>query len=282
VENYEQLKTRLETMLRRPRPLKPQSERQLQQYLAEHNSSLPQLLLCAADILEEYELDIVFGPLFTPDLDDRIELADLLLHWKPTSAQIAQLVPELCARIPHVPVRLPDGTEAQLSLHPVMVERFVRLLRLDSAANSALARTVTDSLPPQLAPIAVALMCETGMIPPKQHWFAMFVQHLAARGPQSLSRGLLETVAEFIASQAKLDREQLLASARALRVATESTAVHASSGHAYWSPDVAQHHQYRGQGHVDVERAERNQAELERVNAMVDELEKFEYVTSDE
>ena len=132
----QQLKSRLETMLRRPRPLKPQTERQVQQYLAEHHSNLSQMLLCAADVLEEYELDIVFGPLFTPTLDDRAELADLLLTWRPERCGAA-LADELCASVSHATVALPDGTEAQLSLHQVMAERFVNLLHLDQAAEPA-------------------------------------------------------------------------------------------------------------------------------------------------
>jgi len=275
---YQQLKSRVESMLRRPRPLKPQTERQVQQYLAEHHSNLSQMLLCAADVLEEYELDIVFGPLFTPSLDDRAELADLLLTWRPSAAELARLPNELCSSLSHAIVRLPDGTEAQLSLHEVMAERFVNLLRLDKAAEPALAKRMSDALPPALAPVAVALLCEPGMTPAKQQWFAMFVSHVASHG-RVISRGLLQTVAEFIASQPALDRQRVLTAAQALRVATESTAAHTSTGHTYWSADVAQHHHYRGQGFVDRERAEHDQAELERVNAMLDELQTFAFDT---
>src|SRR4051794_19716796 len=114
---YEQLKSRLADMLRRPRPLKPQTERQLQQYLAEHHSNLSQVLLCAADVMEDYELDITFGPLFTPRLDDRAELTDLLLAWRPSAQELGRVVKDVCDLVPHALVRLPDGSDAKLSLH---------------------------------------------------------------------------------------------------------------------------------------------------------------------
>src|SRR4051795_4879034 len=128
---YMRLKARLAAMLASPRPLKPQTERQLGQHLAEYASSsstssgLPAFLLCAAEVLEDYELDILFGPLFTPTLDDRAAVADLLSHWRPPAEQSARLAVELAAEVPHAVVRLPDGTDAKLTLHEVMAERFV-------------------------------------------------------------------------------------------------------------------------------------------------------------
>ena len=82
---YDSLKSRLASLLSRPRSLKPQTERQLGQHMAEHSLSTPGFLLCACHVLEEYELDILFGPMFTPTLDERAELSDLLLDWQPDS-----------------------------------------------------------------------------------------------------------------------------------------------------------------------------------------------------
>jgi hypothetical protein len=68
----------------------------------------------------------------------------------------------------------------------------------------------------------------------------------------------------------------LLESAEALMRATQGTAAYAAGGHTYWSPDVAQHHHYRGQGRIDRDVVEQRQAELERVTAMVEDLRTFE------
>jgi hypothetical protein len=49
-----------------------------------------------------------------------------------------------------------------------------------------------------------------------------------------------------------------------------------AGGHAYWSPDVAQHHQYRGEGNIDQERLEQRQAEAQLVAMLVEDLRTFE------
>jgi hypothetical protein len=112
-----------------------------------------------------------------------------------------------------------------------------------------------------------------------QRWFAAFVNH--ARGNRPINRAQLETVAEFVASQKSLDRNALIESAEALLRATQGTAAYASSGHTYWSPDVAQHHHYRGQGRVDKDIIEQRQAEVQRVAAMVEDLRRFDLPARD-
>jgi hypothetical protein len=273
---YDQLKSRVASLLRRPRVMKPQTERQLTPYLAEHSSSsVPAFLLCAAEVLEDFELDIVFGPIFTPTLDERAELADLLFHWTPSTEQLTQLVKDLSSEVQHAIVRLPDGTEAKLSLHEVMIERFVRLLRLENGPAPARAAALRDALPSELWPVAVALMCERGMTAEHHRWFAAFVNHMASH--RDVTRQMLQTAAEFVAGQKSLDRATLLAAAEALSRATEGTAAYASGGHTYWSPDVAQHHHYRGEGKVDQQRVDDSHAEAQRVAALVEDLKTFEF-----
>jgi hypothetical protein len=272
---YETLRQRVGVMLGRAREVKAQTERQLTSRMAEHSSSgVAGFMLCAADVLEDYELDMLFGPLFTPTVDERAEVADLLFHWRPSAEQLSQLVGDLLKDVSHTMVKLPDGTEARLTLHEVMVERLVRLLRLDNAPDGATAAAVRDALPAELWPIAVALMCEPGMTRAHQQWVAMLVNHVVGR--RKITRPMLETVVEFVASQIDLSREKLLAAAEALLRASEGTAAFTASGHAYWSADVAQHHHYRGQGNVDQERLQQRQAEVEYVAALVEDLRTLE------
>jgi hypothetical protein len=271
---YDQLKSRLIALVARPRPFRSQTERQIHQYLSEHSTNLPAFLLCAADLLEDHELDILFGPLFTPSLDERAELADLLFHWRPTLEQLQQLIAQLCQEVSHGVVRLPDGTSAPLTFHEVMAERFIRLLRLDHAPAPPVSASLRDSLPAELWPIAIALLCEPGMTPRHQEWFAAFVAHAASR--RALSRESLETAVDFLKSQPNLSHGSLVTAADALLRATEGTAAYTAAGHSYWSPDVAQHHHYRGQGNIDKERVALRLAEVERVTALVEDLRTFE------
>jgi hypothetical protein len=197
----------------------------------------------------------------------------LLFHWRPSAEQLAQLVKDVCTEVPHTTMLLPDGTQAKLTVHEVMIERFVRLLRLEHGPDAAVAASLRDALSADLWKIGIALMCERGMSPAHQKWFAAFVNH--ARSHRPITRPMLETSEEFVASQQDLDHAKLLAAAEALMRATEGTAAYASSGHTYWSPDVAQHHHYRGQGRIDKDVVEQRQAELKRVIALVEDLKTF-------
>ena len=270
---YDQLRSRLAALLVRPRPLKPQTERQLAQHLAEHSIGTAPFLLCASSVLEDHELDILFGPMFTPTLDERAEVADLLYHWRPTDQDVQQLIDDLAAEVSHAVVQLPDGTWAPLTMHEVMADRFVRLMRLDSAPDAHTAAALREVLPAELWPLSIALLCEPGMTPRHQLWFAAFVNHASAHA--AMSRGFLQTTAEFIATQRNLDPAALASSAEALMRATDTTAAHAAGGHAYWSPDVAQHHQYRGQGHIDLDRLAAREAEVQHVSELVAALRSF-------
>lgn len=271
---YDQLESRLAEMLREPRSLPAQAKRQIEQHLAEHGADLRSFLLCAADLLEEYELEIAFGPVFTPTLHDRSRLADLLFHWRPEPAQLKSVIASLVRDVPAATIRLPDGTDVPLRLHEVMVDRFVKLLRLEHGPDPAVAATLRESLSLELWRLGIALLCERGMTPAHQQWFADFVHHMSLR--REVTRGLLESLCELVASQSKVDSRSLLAAAEALLRATQGTAAFAAGGHTYWSPDVAQHHQYRGEGKVDQQRLEQRQAELFQISAIVDDLRCFE------
>src|SRR5439155_16609095 len=125
-----------------------------------------------------------------------------------------------------------------------------------------------------------AILCERGMTPAHQRWLAAFVHHLSGRG--AVTRPLLETAASFIAGQTSLEQTRVLEAGNALLRATQGTAAYAAGGHAYWSPDGAQHHQYRGEGKIDQERLEQRQAEAQQVAALVEGLQTFEFHAADQ
>lgn len=273
---FDQLKARIAEMIAQPRPLKPQTQRQLSEHVSDEGDELRQFLLDAASQLEDYELDILFGPQFTPTLEDRAALADLLFHWKPTQAELLDLVSGLCKDVSHVLVQMPDLSHAKLSLHEVMAERYVKLLRLNYAPDPATAAALRDALNADLWALAIALSCERGFTPDHQRWFAAFVNHAGDQHP--VSEGFLRTIAEFIARQNDLSNDALHAAAQSLLRATKDTANQAASGHTYWSPDVAQHHCYRGQGDVDQDLVSQRQQELEWAEALSRDIESFKGV----
>ena len=106
---YEKLKDRIAELLRHPRPIKPQTERQLARHLTESSTDTVTFLLEAAQQLEEYELDILYAPQFTPEMQDQADVSDLLYHWRPDAGELDRLAPELCAQVKHGVVQLAGG-----------------------------------------------------------------------------------------------------------------------------------------------------------------------------
>ena len=117
-------------------PIKPQTERQLSRHLTENSTDTATFLLKAAQLLEEYELDILFAPQFTPEMSDQAAVSDLLYHWRPDTEELERLAPDLCRQVKHAVLLLAGDIEAKLTLHEVMVDRFVSLLH--HAARAAL------------------------------------------------------------------------------------------------------------------------------------------------
>ncbi len=270
---YDELRDRIAELLLLPRPLKPQTERQLGHHLSDHHADLSSFLLCAAEVLEDHELDILFAPHFTPNLDDRIAVMDLFYHWRPSKDDLNRLVVDLCDAVPHAIVQLPDGAEAKLTTHEVMMERFVRLLRLEYAPNATTSAALRDALPNDLWTDASALLCQRGFTPDRQSWFARFVDHVVSN--HAIDRGYLKTAAGFIAEQQSLEPQSLVESIAATVRAAEGAVAYAQGGHTYWSPDVAQHHHYRGQGNVDTDLVKQRQEEVDWLHTIQTDLKSF-------
>lgn len=81
--------------------------------------------------LEDYEVDLILAPLFTPTLSDQASVAELLGDQSVSVAQWPNLVRELVARPTGAPLRTEDDTVHQIPLRDVVVERYVHRLRLD-------------------------------------------------------------------------------------------------------------------------------------------------------
>ena len=205
---YDQLKARIAELLSRPRPIKPQTERQLSRYLTEHSADTQTFLLEAAQELEEYELDILFAPQFTPQMQDQAAVSQLLYHWRPEADDLDRLVPELCLQVKHAVLQLAGDVEAKLTLHEVMVDRFVRLLHLDRAPQPEVSAAIRDALPCEMWPFTTALLRQRGFTAPRQAWFARFVSHMAAR--HQVTEDQLAAAAHLVGNEGAVDRETLI------------------------------------------------------------------------
>jgi len=72
-----------------------------------------------------------------------------------------------------------------------------------------------------------------------------------------------------------LEHAALLAAALNLVRAAKAAADYVQAGRMYWSPDVAQHHQNRGEGRVDEVLVQQRRDELSAMETIAAALETF-------
>ena len=159
-------------------------------------------------------------------------------------------------------------------IHEVMIERYVKLLNLQRAPAPNIVAMLQEALPDELWPTAAALLRQRGFTTKHQAWYAHFVRHLT--GEHKVGRGMAITLADFITDQSDLDTLSLLTSAAKLIRAAESSASYAESGHSSWSPDVAQHHQFRGQGQLDQDLIQQRKDEVIWLNTIEKSLQTYD------
>lgn len=93
--------------------------------------------------LEDYEIDLILSPLFTPTLDDQAVFAERLGRDSVPVEQWPEWIAHLVARPTRAPLVTEDGQTHSLALRAVTVERFVRRLRLDATIPEPLFKLLT-------------------------------------------------------------------------------------------------------------------------------------------
>ena len=81
--------------------------------------------------LEDYEIDLILSPLFTPSLQDQSVFAELLGRDSVSRAQWPALIQELASRPTHAQLVTDDGKTHSVPLRDVTLQRYVHRLRLD-------------------------------------------------------------------------------------------------------------------------------------------------------
>src|SRR5262249_44749845 len=83
--------------------------------------------------LEDYEIDLILSPVFTPKIADEAVFAELLGAATVPREQWTGLVRELEARPTRAQLVTPDGQRHTVILREVTIERFVHRLRLEAS-----------------------------------------------------------------------------------------------------------------------------------------------------
>ena len=97
--------------------------------------------------LEDYEIDLILSPLFTPTLQDQAVFAELLGRERVPPEQWPALVRQLVARPTRARIVTEDGQVHLVPLRDVTVERYVHRLRLDATIPEPLFKLL-NHLPP--------------------------------------------------------------------------------------------------------------------------------------
>lgn len=135
------------TELERPRPLLKQVVDHLASHYSVSRDELGAFLTGQLDTLEDYEVDLLFSPLFTPTLPEQAVFSELLERQALPASEWPVLIRKLGDRPTVARLATEDGATHAIRLREVSLERFVTRLNLDVVIPDPLGKLL-QSLPP--------------------------------------------------------------------------------------------------------------------------------------
>ena len=133
--------------LERPRALLKQVVDHLASHYSVSRDELGAFFTSQLDALEDYEVDLLFSPLFTPTLTDQSLFSDLLDRQTLPASAWPVLLRKLIDRPTVAHLTTEDGITHGIKLREVSLERFVTRLNLDVIIPDPLGKLL-HSLPP--------------------------------------------------------------------------------------------------------------------------------------
>ena len=135
------------TELERPRPLLKQVVDHLASHYSVSRDELGGFFTDRLGALEDYEIDLLFSPLFTPSLTEQAAFSGLLDRETLPGGEWPALVRRLADRPTVTRLVTEDGATHAIRLREVSLERFVTRLNLDVVIPDPLGKLL-HSLPP--------------------------------------------------------------------------------------------------------------------------------------
>jgi hypothetical protein len=152
-----QLRERIAEELERPRPLSEQVGRHLSSTYGVGREEMGSFLDNSLAGLEDFEIDLILSPIFTPALSDQAIFAPLLGLRALEAGEINGLIGALVERPTRASLETDDGTRHSIVLREVSIERFVRRLPLDGSLPVALLQQLLEAAPKDDLPTALAV-----------------------------------------------------------------------------------------------------------------------------
>jgi hypothetical protein len=151
------LLTTLIAELERPREVSPQVVNHLLETYDLDRDGIGAFLVSELPKLEDYEIDLILSPLFTPTLKDQAIFAELLGKDSVPSSQWPVLIEQIVSRPTQPQLITSDGARHAVPLREVTVARYVNRLRLDATIPDALLRLLSEFPPVNDRPLLKAV-----------------------------------------------------------------------------------------------------------------------------
>jgi hypothetical protein len=163
------MRTLLETVaaeLERPRELSSRVVNYISGTYDVDHDAIGSFLVDRLPKLEDYEVDLILSPVFTPKLADQAVFAELLGCDSIPQGQWQALIQELAARPTCAQLVTADGRSHAVPLREVTIERYVDRLRLDGTIPQSIFNLIERTPPsgdrPLLKAIARRAIWDTG------------------------------------------------------------------------------------------------------------------------
>ena len=143
--------------LERARPLPAQITKHISGTYGTERDVIGTFLVEELPKLEDYEIDLILSPAFTPVLRDQAIFAELLGGESVPATEWPGLIAALATRPTRATLVTEDGQSHSMPLRDVTIERFVNRLRLGASISPDLLELIASRVPPGDQPMFKAI-----------------------------------------------------------------------------------------------------------------------------
>jgi hypothetical protein len=223
--------------------------------------------------LEDYEIDLILSPVFTPRLADQAPFAELLGRDSVPREQWPALIRELVARPTRAQLVTSDGRPHSVPLREVSIERYVHRLRLDGAISESLFKLIDRTPPAAARPLLKAVARRAAWeSEPRANIFARYLTNAASRDSYRLDDAV--ELLNMVESYKPVDVADLLARIPPRQEVLRGQVNAGSGGKPFFSPRVQELHggdrDQRTQDDAGMSAKENELAFLDRVQRVLE------------
>jgi hypothetical protein len=189
--------------------------------------------------LDDYEIDLVLSPVFTPKLSDQAVFAEQLGGNSVPRDEFPSLIEQIVTRPTYAHLITPDGTAHRVKLSGVPIERYIHRLRLEGSIPEAILNLL-DSVSasntadrPMLKAVARRLAWST---PGAQEILARYLTNAPQRGGYALAD--VTDLLDFMESRKPVDLADLLARMPGWQKALRDQIDVGSGGQPFFHDDI--------------------------------------------